>query len=283
MTIAETDQEFSGDRSVSSSHEVKITSFRDVPWRGSDAAVGLFPLVVHRVAPFVIGPVDLTWQPFVVMFWVPLSLIPFAWMIAYPLWMARRRGYAGPRWPGFRAAVTDIALALVIMPVALMVIDLLTLGSWFLLGDSARPGLTHEPIYRSSNANALALSVLVVIVAPFTEELFFRGLLYNALRRRLPIFLAIPLQSLVFAGLHPFELVNLAIIAATGCVLGGIYEWRKTLIAPIACHMAQNLLAALVIIYSASIAGRSTAEASGSKVGDMVQTIDQQAIESRLE
>jgi len=78
-------------------------------------------------------------------------------------------------------------------------------------------------------------------LAAVAEELVFRGALYGALRRRFPVWLALLASSVPFALLHfePWQSVQLA---AGGVVLGLVYEARRTLWAPIALHLAWNLL-----------------------------------------
>ena len=49
----------------------------------------------------------------------------------------------------------------------------------------------------------VAFLVLAVGIAPFIEELLFRGILYGALRRSLPPALAIPVSAALFAIVHP--------------------------------------------------------------------------------
>ena len=65
-------------------------------------------------------------------------------------------------------------------------------------------------------------------------------MLYNALRRRLPVIVAAPIQAVIFALVHPFGLAYRAGIAVIGLALAVFYEWRKTLVAPMLLHAMIN-------------------------------------------
>jgi membrane protease YdiL (CAAX protease family) len=53
-----------------------------------------------------------------------------------------------------------------------------------------------------SSAMLTTLIVLATVVAPFTEELIFRGAFFRFLRTRIPRFLALLVPALIFASLH---------------------------------------------------------------------------------
>lgn len=82
--------------------------------------------------------------------------------------------------------------------------------------------------------------LLAVVVAPLSEEIAFRGLLYNALRQRANFPLAGLLQALVFALYHPYGNQGRMGVATMGFAFALLYEWRKTLVAPIALHSLIN-------------------------------------------
>jgi membrane protease YdiL (CAAX protease family) len=125
----------------------------------------------------------------------------------------------------------------------------LTVLCWAALGGAGQAipsvwgGQSSE---RLRNLDAVLL-LSAMTVAPLTEELFFRGLVYSWLRRFTPVIVALVLQAAVFALLHPFDWVHLAIVFVFGLVLGGLYEWRKTLLSPILFHAMYNVLATIVV------------------------------------
>jgi len=93
--------------------------------------------------------------------------------------------------------------------------------------------------------NVLAVVVLVTVVAPLGEELFFRGFFFGALRNWRGPWLAAIITGLVFGGIHlgssPLGfLVPLMILGAGLCLL---YEWSGSLYPPIALHALNNSIA----------------------------------------
>ncbi len=77
-------------------------------------------------------------------------------------------------------------------------------------------------------------------MAPVTEELFFRGVVYGFLRRW-GAALAIMVSSLVFVLAH-MDFTGFPVIQVTGGILFAVaYEMEKNLMVPITLHMAGNL------------------------------------------
>ncbi len=99
----------------------------------------------------------------------------------------------------------------------------------------------------SSAAVAAQIMIAAVLVAPVAEELFFRGLLYGAMRRRLSAAVAIPLVGVLFGAIH----TPLA-VALPMCILGGllcyVYEKTARLAVPILLHLVFNLLSTAMLL-----------------------------------
>ena len=103
---------------------------------------------------------------------------------------------------------------------------------------------------RAANADWRSTVILLIsamTVAPLTEELFFRGLVFNWLKRFLHPLAAMVLQATVFALLHPFDDFHLAVVFVFGLALAALYQWRKTLLAPILLHSMQNVVATVAV------------------------------------
>ena len=92
-----------------------------------------------------------------------------------------------------------------------------------------------------------------VLVAPLAEELFYRGMLFPALRRRLPLWPAMGISALVW-GLSHLQttlegyLLVLLIIIPLGLFLAYLYERRGTLLVPILAHAVFNLVQVFELI-----------------------------------
>lgn len=93
---------------------------------------------------------------------------------------------------------------------------------------------------------AIALALAVIVVAPITEELFFRGFFYRALRTRMRVVWAVLIDSVVFASIHvqyygtPLVLVVIVFFAIVACL---VYEKTGSIFATIAIHVTFNTVA----------------------------------------
>jgi hypothetical protein len=80
------------------------------------------------------------------------------------------------------------------------------------------------------------------------EEFFFRAFLYNALRSRMNVSLAVVLQALVFTAVHIYPLYYSMLIFLIGIALALVYERRKNLLSPILVHALINSAALVPIL-----------------------------------
>jgi membrane protease YdiL (CAAX protease family) len=90
-------------------------------------------------------------------------------------------------------------------------------------------------------------AVSAILVAPVAEELFFRGFLFGALRRRFRLGIAAVASAVPFALVH-FYLLLMPLLFAFGIVLAYIYERRGSLFASMAAHAAFNVVGFLVYL-----------------------------------
>jgi uncharacterized protein len=104
-------------------------------------------------------------------------------------------------------------------------------------------------------ADAYAFAFLAMAFAPFMEELFFRGLLYPVLARRLGMVSGIVLTAFPFALIHYFEYKSwgpVLIIFLVGVVLTSIRALMKSVGASFVVHAIYNgvpILAAIFITH----------------------------------
>ena len=115
-----------------------------------------------------------------------------------------------------------------------------------------------EQIASDISAGAKVLAILsAVVIAPITEELYFRGILYRSVRDRRGIALGVLVQALVFGAVHapaaPWRdvLFLQTLMCFTGAGLALIYERRANLAASIAAHMAFNIIGVIAIFHGA--------------------------------
>jgi membrane-associated protease RseP (regulator of RpoE activity) len=192
----------------------------------------------------------------------------------------------------------EVAIAVPTLLVIWMVLAALLVAWEFIAGAPASPPNPLEPVVRSPDlAEKVFYLVLVVTAGPVAEEVLFRGLVYNALRQRIPAVLAAVLQALAFGFLHPYGVIHAVLASVLGLALVAAYEWRGTLLAPILLHALQNAAAVIVAILTAvsaanapvlgvngepveggcrvtAVAPASGAEAAGLRAGDILTAVD---------
>ncbi|MDP9133762.1 MAG: CPBP family intramembrane metalloprotease, partial [Actinomycetota bacterium] len=99
-----------------------------------------------------------------------------------------------------------------------------------------------------STLGLIAAGTMVIVIAPFVEELFFRGFFYRALRTRYSIAIAALADGVIFGLIHfSFEgadgLLILPPLAFLGVIFCLVYERTKSLWAVIGMHAFNNTIA----------------------------------------
>jgi membrane protease YdiL (CAAX protease family) len=88
--------------------------------------------------------------------------------------------------------------------------------------------------------------LLIVIAAPISEEVCFRGMLFGGLRERLPRLAAALISALIFGGLHATTGVSaVPPLIAFGFILALLYEKTGSIVPGILLHMLNNSVALL--------------------------------------
>jgi membrane protease YdiL (CAAX protease family) len=108
-----------------------------------------------------------------------------------------------------------------------------------------------DDLDNAGGAKLAVFAVVAVVIAPVCEELLFRGLLLQSLRRRMSPEWAVIVQALVFALAHPMlspTVGDVAVVPALyllGAISGVIAARRGDLSASIMLHVGFNLLTTL--------------------------------------
>ena len=98
----------------------------------------------------------------------------------------------------------------------------------------------QELIFEEQNPHVLALTVLLAcVIGPIGEELFFRGVLYTAIRQRTSRMVAMLVSATAFSLIHTNVLGFLPILAL-GCLMADLYERTGSLISPLVVHILHN-------------------------------------------
>ena len=103
-----------------------------------------------------------------------------------------------------------------------------------------------------------AAGFMVICVAPFAEEFFFRGFFYRALRSRWSVLMAAGIDGLLFGVIHydfsgADALLILPPLAALGFVFCLVYERTGSIYPVVALHALNNAIAFGVTVEDASV------------------------------
>lgn len=120
---------------------------------------------------------------------------------------------------------------------------------WTILADKIP--IFHKSLEAMDKANkdigggsGVGIILLAVIAAPLVEELIFRGIVFNSIKRIRSGWLPIIISSAVFGAYH-MNMVQAVYATFIGIVAAIIYERKKSLVYPILLHMANNLIGAI--------------------------------------
>ena len=88
--------------------------------------------------------------------------------------------------------------------------------------------------------------IATVLISPISEELIFRGVVLNRLKRFVPTIFAILITSLAFASLHTYGSIISAFIFALCMAI--LYLKTDNILVPIFAHILNNFLAESIVI-----------------------------------
>jgi membrane protease YdiL (CAAX protease family)/uncharacterized RDD family membrane protein YckC len=100
-----------------------------------------------------------------------------------------------------------------------------------------------------STLAAIAGGILIIVFAPISEEIFFRGFVYGGIRTRLGLWPAAAISAVVFGLLHisSGDLSIVPPLVIFGLLLCWLYEYTGSLGPPVVLHMINNAIAFTVI------------------------------------
>jgi membrane protease YdiL (CAAX protease family) len=166
--------------------------------------------------------------------YLPLLLVL---LIAMP-WLSRRSlGELGLRGFGRTTIVAGVLGAIAMYAVTIGVANVQFLFT------HQKPEETAISLFTSTHDTSLIVTFtfLAAIVAPFMEEFVFRGFLFNALLRYMPVWAAAVLSGIIFGASHGSPTAFLP-LAASGVVLAYVYERSGSLTASMLTHALFNLI-----------------------------------------
>jgi CAAX protease family protein len=226
----------------------------EVPWRGREAiAVALLALVTGGFLSMLVAALMTPHGGLTPdqknMFTLYTTIIIEASLGFWVLLWVRLRHRAGLRELGVRVHRGDVAagiLTAVLGLIAAQIVTQIVISIWE--GATGHSIDQPEQLPTLHGAGQIAIAAFaVVIVAPIAEELFFRGFLYQALRRWRGVTQGILLSAAVFAISHGDPLLMIGIFPL-GIVLAYMFQRRDSLVTTITAHMSYNLIGFILLV-----------------------------------
>ena len=155
---------------------------------------------------------------------------------------------------GLRMSALDAPLGLALgVFCQLLVLPLLYAPIFFLTG-SDQEALSRPAEQLAEGADGtfswLLFALLVGILAPVVEELFYRGLLLKALeKRRMPVWAAVVVSSIIFAGMH-MQTLQFPGLLLVGLVAGTLAAITGRLGPAIWLHIGFNMTTVVALFIS---------------------------------
>jgi membrane protease YdiL (CAAX protease family) len=103
-----------------------------------------------------------------------------------------------------------------------------------------------ETLESLSSGNTVVVLFLMIVIAPVTEELIFRGVTLHKANRQIAFWGANILQAVLF-GIYHWNIVQGVYATLLGILLGAVYYKYRTIFAPILLHMLINASSLLAV------------------------------------
>ena len=137
--------------------------------------------------------------------------------------------------------LVGIAAYAFILPTLLAILILSMLLMDF-LGYKPPPQPVFDLFLEEKRSNViLFLTIFVSVLGPMIEEIFFRGFLYGAVKKRFGIAAGVILSAALFSALHT-NIIGFLPIMALGVLMAYLYETTGSLVASITVHVLHNSL-----------------------------------------
>ena len=110
--------------------------------------------------------------------------------------------------------------------------------------------VTRELGVDEGTLGAIAAGVLIIVVAPISEEIFFRGFIFAGLRRAVPFVVAALISAAIWGIFHYTGADSWGVVvqlAVFGIVLAWLYERTGSIWPTIAVHAFNNAVAFTIL------------------------------------
>lgn len=231
-------------------------SVRAVRWGLGDAVVGwLLAMFVQFLAIGVAvvatgnGGRSEAWLGDLSMVWIAAFQAPFAAvLLGWPIYISKRKGRGPVLDFGLIVRWRDLVIGLPSGLGAHVAIAVLYIPLLMLLDNPDVSAVARDLTDRANDALGVVLLFVVVgIMAPIAEEVFYRGLVLRALERRMNPAAALWISSLLFGAIHlqPLQFLGQAFL---GLVAGWLTQRTGRLGPAIFAHLSFNMITAIALV-----------------------------------
>lgn len=103
----------------------------------------------------------------------------------------------------------------------------------------------NELMKQLGGGSSLLSFIAIVIIAPISEELIFRGIIFEKCKKAMPLIVANILQAALFGVMH-FNIIQGLYAFALGLFLGMVCNKRRSIVVAIVLHFMFNLSGVLL-------------------------------------
>ena len=108
----------------------------------------------------------------------------------------------------------------------------------------------QDNVLRLQNGNYGNIGTIIItacIIAPITEELIFRGMMYPLFKKSIGVLWGCVISSLIFSFIH-YNILTFSVLFVFSCCLTYIYERSNSIIVPIVSHSIFNGIMIILIL-----------------------------------
>ena len=119
------------------------------------------------------------------------------------------------------------------------------LSSFLLEGYEAQDNVLK--LQNGNYGNIGTIIITACIIAPITEELIFRGMMYPLLKKGMGVLWGCVISSLIFSFIH-YNILSFSVLFVFSCCLTYIYERSNSIIVPVVSHSIFNGIMIILIL-----------------------------------
>ncbi len=181
--------------------------------------------------------------------WTGILVQQLSLILLYYVLCRKKKSWNLFRSQSFGKILIEFLVAFLVAVILLLFTGLIALTVKWIFKIEMPTDKIMQGIKLAPNSYVLIVILITgIAIAPICEELYIRGFLYNALKTRLPVLIAVLLQAAIFAILHFRSLLVGVFIFLMSIPLALIYERRKTLLSPIFLHGVLNTCLCIPIV-----------------------------------